>query len=279
MEEMAMDEKLKNLDEKMNGTILKEINFSEEQKQRILKQINYSGKKRKSPWFVHKYIPATISVVMIILFFIGMKSLMINQSVSAQYRDKKEIVERLSQTFKPVHTVVGQFENRMSNGDKANTITFTLNLDKELYKSSEKVWTDDGYQTINILWKDGKLIYKNSTIGISEEKNLTKQEFIESGYLGSIFEGRKYISLLENYNNWKYKEVERFGRVLYQIEGKQPDNTHFPKKDAFALTVDKETGIILYLALYDQNGMSKVIIDTIDIWINKEVPDDIFQLF
>lgn len=42
---------------------------------------------------------------------------------------------------------------------------------------------------------------------------------------------------------------------------------------------DKETGIILYLALYDQNGMSKVIIDTIDIWINKEVPDDIFQLF
>lgn len=42
---------------------------------------------------------------------------------------------------------------------------------------------------------------------------------------------------------------------------------------------DKETGIILYLALYDQNGMSKVIIDTIDIWINKEVPDDVFQLF
>ncbi|MEM5594981.1 hypothetical protein AAHH67_30680 [Niallia circulans] len=67
--------------------------------------------------------------------------------------------------------------------------------------------------------------------------------------------------------------------MLYQIEGMQPDNTHFPKKDAFALTVDKETGIILYLALYDQNGMSKVIIDTIDIWINKEVPDDIFQLF
>lgn len=59
-----------------------------------------------------------------------------------------------------MHTVVGQFENRMRDGDKANTITFTLNLDKELYKSSEKVWTEDGYQTINILWKDGKLIYK-----------------------------------------------------------------------------------------------------------------------
>lgn len=70
MEEMAMDEKLKNLDEKMNGTILKEINFSEEQKQKVLKQINYSGKKRKSPWFVHKYIPAIISVVMIILFLL-----------------------------------------------------------------------------------------------------------------------------------------------------------------------------------------------------------------
>lgn len=64
-----MDEKLKNLDEKMNETVLKEITFSEVNKQRVLKKINYSKKSTNGIIYVRKYFPVAVSVVLIVIFF------------------------------------------------------------------------------------------------------------------------------------------------------------------------------------------------------------------
>lgn len=317
MEEMEMDEKLKNLDEKMNGTILKEITFSEEHKQRVLKKINYSTKRTNGIIFVRKYFPVAVSVVLIVIFFTGIipfigsqskisegnvreegsiynelsnqigdvasneDEMQYNRSLAERYPDKFAIVQKMFRSYPNIHSAYGVFEYRYNDLDEPSTESFYLDINKGLYKSTLKYWDKDGYTLSKSLWKDGVFTIKR-TNAEDYVKPLDNQEFKGMGLPGVIFNNEWYVLLLDNYENWSYKETRKFNRAVYEIEGNYPfDSEYDTVGGPFSVTIDKETGTVFNLAYYDHRDLdrpARVMVNVKNISINEGVPENLFSI-
>ncbi|HEO8422009.1 hypothetical protein [Niallia sp. FSL W8-0635] len=312
-----MDEKLKNLDEKMNETVLKEITFSEVNKQRVLKKINYSKKSTNGIIYVRKYFPVAVSVVLIVIFFteiipfIGSQSkisegnvrnevsiynelsnqigdvesneieMQYNRSLATQYPDKFAIVKKMCRSYSNIHSAYGKFEYRNSDRDEPSTVSFYLDIDKGLYKSTLNYWDKGSYTLLKYLWKD-----EIFTIERPSEENyveeLDKQKFKDTGLPGVIFNNEWYVLLLDNYENWSYKETKKFNRAVYEIEGNYPfDSEYDTVGGPFSVTIDKETGTVFNLAYYDHRDLdrpARVMVNVKNISINEGVPENIFSI-
>ncbi|HEY4554142.1 MAG TPA: hypothetical protein VIG80_13205, partial [Bacillaceae bacterium] len=86
------------------------------------------------------------------------------------------------------------------------------------------------------------------------------------------------VLIYNNYSNWSYKEGTQFGMPVYHIEGTIPSSTSNNLAGPFTMTVAKETGALLDLKCYGNEGNPILSIDVKDITINQGISDDIFVL-
>lgn len=191
----------------------------------------------------------------------------------AQFR----IVKKMYYSLDYIHNVQGEFVwGHPTHGDKEHE-WFHVDFDNKKSRSKREDLKDGKViQTMNVLFKNEMLVSelpaKHIFVKRSVKPTYTLMYLLKVG--GLITETSRFSLITDDYSQWHYQTGTKFGMPVYEIKGVDRLGRHF------AMTVSKDTGVLLGLKMYEKNNKNKLTfyITVKNIKINRGIPSDVFHL-
>jgi outer membrane lipoprotein-sorting protein len=198
------------------------------------------------------------------------------EELASHNPNKFQIVKRMYNSLDTIHNAYGSFQYRSSEMDNMSHVKFYVDYDQKLGRESFKEMKGKVIKSEEVLIKDSILLRQKPTEKIYNRKPLENRR--TSIYSTIVTNSEWYILIYNNYQDWEFKEGEKFGLPVYLIEGNIREATSEELAGPFTMVVSKETGALLDLKCYQKGDKSTLTVTVEEIKINEGVSEEVFYL-